>query len=65
MTQEQCLQLPHHATHLGVCYPGSNFSLTLSNPNNPQSVDWHNVPEPGTLMLAAVAAIVWRIARGK
>jgi hypothetical protein len=35
-----CLTLASHFTYLGVCYPGSNASLTLSNPNNPQPVNF-------------------------
>ena len=69
MTQDQCLQLPHHFTHdsgdgLGmVCYPGDVAWIDLSNPNNPQDVHFHTnggtaVPEPGSWALFAVAALV-------
>ena len=36
MTQEDCLALPSHFTHLGICYPGSSASIELSSPQNPQ-----------------------------
>ncbi|HEY6924679.1 MAG TPA: PEP-CTERM sorting domain-containing protein [Steroidobacteraceae bacterium] len=60
MTQDECLALPHHATHLGVCYPGTDFSLTLSDPNHPQPVNFKvsSVPEPSTLALFALALVL-------
>ena len=53
MDQSTCLSLPSHFTHLGTCYPGSNATLQLSNPNDPQPVDFHTtgVPEPQILPL--------------
>lgn len=63
MTQDQCLALPSHFTHLGVCYPGTNASLNLSNPNAPQPVSFTtngatSVPEPSTAALFAVALVL-------
>jgi hypothetical protein len=60
MTQDQCLSLPSHFTHLGVCYPGNQASLQLSNPNNPGPVKFTatSVPEPGTGALFALALIL-------
>ena len=59
MTQDQCLSLPSHFTHLGTCYPGSNATLQLSNPNDPQPVDFHTtgVPEPQVLSLLLLGLI--------
>jgi PEP-CTERM motif len=60
MTQEECLASPHHFTHLGVCYPGNQAYLTLSNPNDPQPVKFTStsVPEPSTAALFALALIL-------
>ena len=60
MTQDQCLSLPSHFTHLGVCYPGNNASLQLSDPNHPQAVKFQttSVPEPATGTLLALALIL-------
>ncbi len=58
MTQDECLALPGHFTHPGVCYPGSSASLIISNPNNPQPVQFHatSVPEPATAPLFCACA---------
>lgn len=62
MTQDQCLQTPSHFTHLGVCYVGSDATMTLSSPQDPQPVVFQvnsvGVPEPSMLILALIAAAV-------
>ena len=58
MTQDECLASPHHATYEGVCYPGSQFSLTLSDPSHPQPVNFHSVQEPATGGLFALALVL-------
>lgn len=58
MTQQECLNTASHFTHLGVCYPGSNASLTLSDPNNPQPVNFTVVPEPSTNALMVLAMLM-------
>jgi hypothetical protein len=57
MTQDECLASPHHFTHLGVCYPGTNASITLLDPNHPQPVNFKvpSVAEPATAALFALA----------
>jgi len=64
MTQEECLASPHHFTHLGVCYPGNQAYLQLSDPNHPQPVNFQttSVPEPGTAGLFAIALVVGAVA---
>ena len=60
MTQDECLASPHHFTHLGVCYPGTSASITVSDPNHPQPVNFKVslVPEPSTLALFVCAMLV-------
>jgi hypothetical protein len=60
MTRDQCLQLPSHATHLGVCYPGNSFTIQLSSPDHPQPATFTatSVPEPATGSLFALALIL-------
>jgi hypothetical protein len=60
MTQDPCLTLPHHFTHLGVCYPGSSATIQISSPDHPQPVTFKvtSVPEPGAAPLFAVALIL-------
>jgi len=60
MIQDQCLSLPSHFTHLGVCYPGSSASITLSDPNHPQPANFHvtSAPEPSTASLFALALVM-------
>jgi hypothetical protein len=60
MTQDQCLQLPSHATHLGVCYPENSFSIQISSPDHPQPATFTatSVPEPSTPALFAVALVL-------
>jgi hypothetical protein len=66
MTQDDCFELPHHATHLGICYPGDSFSITLGSADG--TTVWHDdfhavgptsVPEPSTSALFALAAVMW------
>lgn len=63
-TQEECMVSPHHFTHLGVCYEGDVAYITLSNPDNPQPVQFTvgstpaSVPEPSVALLFAAAALV-------
>ena len=60
MTQDQCLALPSHFTHLGVCYPGNSASIQISSPQHPQPVTFKvtSVPEPSTGALFALALIL-------
>lgn len=51
MTQQQCLQQPTHWTHYGICYPG-NATIQLHSANG------YSVPEPSTLGLFMLAAIM-------
>jgi hypothetical protein len=46
MTQDECLASPSHFTHLGVCYPGSNASIQLSSPQNPQPATFSITSQP-------------------
>ena len=67
MTQDECLASPHHFTSLGVCYPGTNATITLSDPNHPQPVNFKvsSVREPSTvaLFVCAMLAIASRLVR--
>lgn len=67
MTQDQCLSTPSHFTHLGICYVGSNASMTLSSPQDPQPVIFQmgavSVPEPSMLVLSIIAAGILTVAR--
>jgi hypothetical protein len=66
MTQAECLSSPHHFTHLGVCYPGSNAYIGISSPQNPQPVSFSVVPEPSSLALFVLGAVfmgIWRTRR--
>ena len=57
--QQQCLLSPHHATYLGVCYEGENFTIGISNPSNPQPVTFHvSAPEPDSFWLLALGMAV-------
>lgn len=71
MDQQDCLLTPSHFTYLGVCYPGSNASINLSNPNAPQPVHFTvgqingptsapelHTPEPSTIALFVCAALI-------
>jgi len=60
MTQDACLASPHHVTHLGVCYPGTNASIQISSPQHPRPVTFSvtSVPEPSTAALFAIALAV-------
>jgi hypothetical protein len=69
MTQEDCFDLPHHATHLGVCYPGDAFEITLGSVSGGTTV-WHDdfhavggasVPEPGSSGLFVLALAMWLV----
>lgn len=65
MTQDECLTSPHHFTHLGVCYPGTNANINISSPQDPQPATFTvtSVPEPSTSALFAVALIVGAVVR--
>jgi hypothetical protein len=63
MTQDQCLLTPSHFTHLGVCYVGSNASVTLSDPNHPQATNWAVAPEPSTTALFMAALLIAALSR--
>lgn len=52
MTQEQCLKLPHHWTHYGVCYPGGDAGIQI------HSADPTGVPEPATFGLLALGLLL-------
>jgi len=60
MTQDECLQLPSHFTHLGVCYPGSVAYVGLSSADHPQPTTFSvtSVPEPSTFALFAAALVL-------
>lgn len=65
MDQDACLALPSHVTHLGVCYPVSNFSINMNSADQPtEAVTFYagspvqSVPEPGLLALALIAAAI-------
>jgi hypothetical protein len=61
MTQDECLNLQSHFTHLGVCYPGSVAWVQISNPQDPKPATFHtnaSVPEPSTFALFALAMLV-------
>jgi hypothetical protein len=60
MSQDECLASPHHFTYLGVCYEGTNATITISSPQHPQPVKFSvtSVPEPSTAALFAVALVV-------
>lgn len=64
MNQQTCLALPHHFTHLGVCYPGENAYIGISNPTNPHQVSFTvGAPEPGTFSLMAIGLLALIAAR--
>jgi PEP-CTERM motif len=64
VTQDECLASPHHFTHLGVCYPGTNASIQISSPQHPQPVTFSatSVPEPSTAALLVLALVVGVVA---
>lgn len=65
MTHDECLASPHHFTHLGVCYPGTNANINVSSPQNPQPATFSvtSVPEPSTAALFVVALVVGLVSR--
>lgn len=66
MDQKTCLALPHHFTHLGVCYPGENAYIGITNPQNPGPVTFTvaSAPEPSTFVLMLLAAGIFIVMRG-
>ena len=64
MNQDQCLTLPSHWTHEGVCYPGGNATLQLQGltmggqTSQPTLASELSVPEPSVLALFACAMLV-------
>lgn len=62
MTQDECLALPNHFTHLGICCPGSVAWVGLSSPQDPQPVQFStnatSVPEPSTAALFALGLVL-------
>jgi hypothetical protein len=63
MDQQSCLSSPHHFTHLGVCYVGTNFYIQLQSPTSHAPVTayvGHAVPEPGTFLLMATGLVFLR-----
>lgn len=54
MTQDQCLQTPHHWTHYGVCHVG-DANLQLHGLSMGGTT---GVPEPSTFVLMLLALII-------
>jgi hypothetical protein len=56
MTQDECLALPSHFTHLGVCYPASSAIIQLSNPQNPPPVTF-TVTDPKPVAAPEISTV--------